>query len=423
MSRKLEDFVENNYLLNNDCLSVIFKHLPVKDVIVLSEVSQQFNEVAKETIKFHHPYIKLKTYFPLISVTTFENFMSSFANDLKGLSIDSVNLSNQYREWKYLKIIIEHFSKECRIKALEFENCCELSIPVFNMMTPIFNKLEKINFIRSCIPMTIPFFLQKWPEIKEVNFSYCRQADDKARQIECFPLTFRSNLKKLKLIRNSYLNILPLIPEFPEIFTQLEELKFYISLYSEPLPYHLRFIELMECVTSMSTLKILKMDFEFKEMFPILESIAHNLQNLHTLEISNGLYQNKCLETFRKLESLKSLHLYSIPNLKKYHLKPIVQRLPNLETLLINCRVNKRTLMEIMEYSPKLRKLEVEMHSRYALTKLNIEKLTEIAKVQKRQEAFHMHIYNFNSTPVGDKESQVLAENHNNPYLCITRWP
>ena len=87
-----------------------------------------------------------------------------FSEDLMGPSVDASIFSKNgtYREWKTLKYIIEHLTRKCRIESLKFENFDGMSIPVFNVLGPIFNKLRKVSFVRCYIPMTIPFFLKKW---------------------------------------------------------------------------------------------------------------------------------------------------------------------------------------------------------------------------------------------------------------------
>lgn len=60
----MDKYVKHNQLLNDDCLEEIIEHLPLKDIIIASDVSQQFRRVAQEVVKTKRSRIRLKDIYP-----------------------------------------------------------------------------------------------------------------------------------------------------------------------------------------------------------------------------------------------------------------------------------------------------------------------------------------------------------------------
>lgn len=423
----MDKYVKHNQLLNDDCLEEIIKHLPLKDIIIASDVSQQFRRVAQEVVKTKRSRIRLKDIYPETTLPCCEHFLEIFGSVLKGFSIDAISLQYQVREWKFLKLMLEHFSQECRLEELELENFYGLSIPTLNMFSPIFVKLKKLSLIRVSLPITVPFLIQQWPNIKDLSLVYCHKADERSkattRLLPHYPLNFQSKIKKLELMRNSYIQILPMAAEASNIFTELEELSVHPALYGEPIAYQLNFLPTMISLTKIHTLKALKVDLEFKNMTIFLEAVANELPLLQTLEISYASYHQSSIDQFHKLKNLQNLRLFSIHGLKKHHIKPIVRGLPSLTTLSIHCRINMRTLIHIVRETPKLILLDVEMHSKYTITKQTLERLLNILKLQQRTERLCIKIYNQNIKPMTTKEVKIVNDHRENPFLHITRWP
>lgn len=423
----MEKYVRDNQFLNDDCLEEILSRLSLKDLIIASDVSIQFRRITQEIVRTKRSNIKLKDVFPEATLPGCEHFLETFGSLLKGFSIDAISLQYQVREWKFLKLLLEHFGKNCRLEDLELENFYGLSIPTLNLFSPIFDKLKKLSLIRISLPITIPFLIYKWPNIKELSLVYCHRADERSREttrlLPQYPLTFQSDMKKLELMRNSYMQILPLIAEAPRIFTELEELSVHPALYGEPFVFQLNFLTTMVNLTRIPTLKVLKVDLEFKNMTILLEAIANQLPLLNVLEISYANYHQSSIDQFHKLQNLQTLRLFYIHGLKKHHIRPIIRGLPNLTTLTMHCRINMRTLINIVREAPKLILLDVEMHSKYTITNPTIETLLRILKTQQRDKRLCIKIYNHNIKSMTTKELKIVNDHQDNPFLHITRWP
>lgn len=426
-SESLEKFVKYNHLLNDDCLAHIFEYLPVRDLIRFSGISKQFHRIAKETIRLKHPKIKLKEHFPFMSFIGCENFLQTFATDITGFSIDAISLDGDIREWRFLKLIINYLSQGSRLKELELENFFGTTLPVMNLLSPIFSNLTCLKLSRIALPITVPFLLKHWPNLEEVRISYCYQMDKRnrsqTRNLTDYPLNFRSKLKILELRRNSYIEILTLIQRLPQIFTNLEEVSIHPTLHSEPIELPLNFIETMVNITKVTTIKTMRMDLEFKDMNTILEETAQNLPNLQTLEITYAKYNNNCLNAFSRMKKLKNLHLLFIYGMKRQHVKPIVRGLTELNRLILHCRINMRTLLQLIRVGTKLTQLEVEMHSRQPLTKQIIDRIAVILTQQQKRKKLNIKIYNQNIASITTREMKIINDGNESPLFHITRWP
>lgn len=97
--------------------------------------------------------------------------------------------------------------------------------------------------------------------------------------------------------------------------------------------------------------------------------------------------------------------------------------MPGLTTLNVHCRLNLRILFSIIRETPNLTSLDVEMHSKYAITQHTFNKLLDIVKSQQRAEKLTIKIYNHNIMPMTSKELRIVNDNAENPFLHITRWP
>lgn len=418
---------EFNQLMNDECIAHIFQYLSAKDLIALSKTTRQFRRVTIEVMPKIHAYVELKEISPCATISECAYILKLFGKSLKGFSVDAFGLKYHTREWKMLKLMLETFTYDSKLEQLKLENFYSFSLQTLNLITPIFNKLKKLTLVRMSLPITVALIMYRWPNIQELSLVYCHKADERNRvttkSLLTYPLNFVSHMKKLELMRNSYVQILPLMAEAPNIFTDLEELSVHPALFGESMPFQMDFIIIMVALTRISTLKILKLDLEFKDMTILLDSVAMNLPHLHTLDISYASYHPTSIIQFHKLRYLKTLRLFSIHGFKKHHIKPIVSGMPGLTTLDVHCRINLRTLFSIVRDAPHLAVLDVEMHSKYAITQHAFGKLLEIVKSQQRDEKLTIKIYNHNIMPMTTKELRIVNNSAENPFLHISRWP
>lgn len=418
---------ETNTFLNDDCLEQIFNHLPIKDLLMTGEVSIQFRRISQYVVKTRHPMIKLNEIFPEITLAQYRQIMKTFGKIMKGFAINAINLEYPVRESKFLKILIDHFSQNSNLKTLELENFYGFSTHVLNYFSPIFEKLTSLTLTRLALPVSIPTIIRRWNNLEELRIIFCHKADHRSvsqtKYADEYPLNFKSNLKILELTNNSYLSVLPLITEAPRMFPKLEELSIHPALFGEPIMFQFNFINSLINATKLPTIKSLKVDLNFKEMTNFLEAVTQNLPQLQILEINYATFTQNNINQFKKLKHLKGLKLFSINGLKKQHIKPIVREMAELSTFLTNCKLNTRTLVHILRVTPKLTLLDIEMHSKHAITEVTVQRMLRVIQTQQRKKALKVKIYNHNFQPVTTNELRIVSTCNNSPFIHITRWP
>lgn len=153
-----------DHILNDDCLEHIFTYLPIKDLFSAGQTCQQFQRVAQSIVHTRHLFIQTKDISNDLSYEKFQKFLEIFASEIKGISVNALALEARVRESKFLKLLLEHFSNECRLETLELINFYSFSIPTINLFNPIFSKLKTLTLQHLALPLTIPYIIKKWAQ-------------------------------------------------------------------------------------------------------------------------------------------------------------------------------------------------------------------------------------------------------------------
>lgn len=417
-----------DHILNDDCLEHIFSFLQIKDLMNVHETCTQFQRVAQIVIPKRR-MIKVHKEFYAMRLLEFRTFLELFGPTVKEISIDALCLDYQVRESRFFKLIIECFYRDCELESLELINFYGLSIPLLNFLSPIFSKLKKLSLERMPLPISIPYLIKKWSNLRELHLNHCHRTDDRtlsqSRTLSEFPLEFQSKLEKLSLIKNSYLSILPLTVRSHLIFTELKELSIHPTLFGERISLQLSFHTTIRNITKIRTLNILRIDVGFMNLNEFLEISSTNLPHLKILEINYARLtrDENCFNLFKRFTELERLKLYAIQKLKGKHIPKIAKQLPSLVELDLQCKINTHYLVQVLQVCPKLSHLNVEMHSKHELTEDIVEKILNLFESQRRIKPLKLSIYNHNFEPITNSELLSVERYNQNPLINITRWP
>lgn len=325
------------------------------------------------------------------------------------------------RETRFLKLLTEHFNRDCKLESLELLNFYSFTVPTLNLFSPIFAKFKVLSLTHIALPITIPYMIRKWPNLRELNLNYCHKADYRTipnRRIIDYPLNFTSDLKK------TYAHTKLILIYFTTHGTRPKNILLAIhpTLYGESVSLKINFLSAIMNATP-RTLTTLKVDLEFTNLTRFLEAVTNNLPRLQTLDVNYAHFEQASVREFRKFLELKRLRLYSIHRLKGKHVTPIVRALPRLTELNLHCKINIRILLEIIRSCPKLVRLNVEIHSKNRLSETDISKIVNILQKQQRQRPLKIGIYNHDYEPTTTSEMLLLGRTNENPLINVARWP
>lgn len=419
--------VENNRILNDDCLLNVFSFLTVPELNVAVTVSKQFQEIGQYTFRMSHQNIDLQERFRLMTLNQLEILFENFANYIVKLAVNMDIFSNfvRDREKRLVELLTMFFSTEnSRLEALELLEFKKLELEDILTLLPIIKRLRSFKLTNCLLPVTLPSLFRKLHEsnLREICISTCIPTGPLFLSIH-HTIQPMPGIQKLELKRNENLCALYMLQDIQLNFPNLVDLSIHLELAGEHYIQQIAFSENVLKIAQLRELKRLSIDLEFKSMTPFLTKLVENESRIEELDINFAGMTPECIRLLSRLQTIKKLRLHGVSNLNRNGLQAIANCLLNLEELEGNVGMTIESLIKIVRSATKLNYLNICMNSGFIFNKRKYEEMLNLVKTQGRAKKLFIKIQNFGGRNVTMKERRVLKRGIACDHMHILRLP
>lgn len=329
-------------VLNDDCLTEIFKYLSIRDQCSVLGVCARFNRISKQLLakaasKQHKNDISSFIDLTKMLLSLPLQQANDYLRDL-GSSIHTIDVGEISDLCKYpyiLHIFMGMISKYCKnVRTLYIDYSCDyiLNLEMFSELVPLFARLENLNF--QCSGRYLDSLLPICSQLRALSI----YTTNKKRTYTLPPIklpklvAFRWKGNRYTTDINNPLSI-PALKTFISLNTQLEALSIRSSdwpFYDYDSEKHDSLIGQLKC------LKFLEIDVRLNLMIlPLIqEFLSKNRQMEHLILKHSIKINDEVIEYISKMKTIQKLEFHFVREFDKRYLISLALNLPNLKAMI-----------------------------------------------------------------------------------------
>lgn len=417
--------------LNDDCLTRIFEHLSVDDLLAVADTCSHFRTISANAFRAQHRRFKINTQNH--SDDSLSKVFQYFGQEITDLNVSMHNATLKKRRMM-LELVLTHC--EDKLESVRLHRF-QVDTPILHKLTQLFVRTKKLC-LENChieIPSDVCLFPQCQSLIK-LKISKCSNFDMQYLNGVCFPnlesFTYndtilenkyfessallqqflRQHTQLTKISINGYLNnYYTILPIIGQCCSQLERL--YINAKCDTLEDR-QYNELIQSICSLRKLHKLKMQCRNRSPASFMGAAQFNA-TLKYVEFADGIVDSNLIEHLERFESLCVLILL---NMDHAHLVVArIKQIPLTEIVIQGyCDIADEDLVVLVARLKLLRRL-VLMDTGYQFSELTY---LDLVRTRRRMGiAATLVVQNFETS---QKELACSFHSENKRYVRFCRY-
>lgn len=409
-------FVKNNSLLNDHCMLEVFKFFNLKDLLIVSEVSIQFEKLARSTFIRKYKHLELSNHLVDNTESKLLKLFKTF-----GHLIETLQTPLFFYPWykketqKFIILLIKKYCarKNSRLESLKLNYFGHIN-RYLCVMNDVFANLKILHLEYVAIPFSTLQLINKLPKINELNISYC---------IPILPIstmfrpTVNFNLKKLTLRCRNKLLILDVLHVIHELYPNVTELTFLIIGYMAESREEIW--DIFKNIGSLKYLTKLDIDVSCEPIEHLISRLHSNGHQLKYLCIRYAKITSKTSQVLAELKSLNELFVTDTINEYPLNILHLVQSMPNIRTIsMIDTAITMRELNSIVYIAKNLTKGEFKMANSIMDENL-LQSITHTVENRKNKEPLRLVLHVNGLNKLDEYKNYISQKNRTNTLLHI----
>lgn len=409
-------FIQDNTLLNEHCMLEVFKFFNLKQLIIVSQVSLQFESLAHKTFRKKYKHLILNKHFSRITESNLLALFKNFGHLIQ--SFETPTIFFPWNKKEIQKFIIMLLKKYCTGKNGKLE---KLKLSCFSginryliLMNTVFLNLKVLHLEYVAVPFSALQLINKLPRVVELNLSYC---------IPILPIstsfqpTVNLNLKNLTLRCRNRFYLLDIVHVIHQLYPNIVELKFQIIGSITGFAYGLT--NAMRNIGLLKFLTVLDIDIECEAIETLISHLTLNKHQLKYLCVRYTTLNTHTISCLSELNSVEELLITNTINKFPMDIYKLVVQLPKLRIIsIIDTAITIQELAGIVRTAKNLTQAEFKMANN-VINEYNLQNMEHTLEQRENKQPLQLILHVNGQNEIDEYRKYILERNQPNNLLHI----
>lgn len=412
---RMQYVIENN-LLNDNCMLEVFKFFDLKELLIISQVSLQFERLAHKTFSRKYRHLQLNNHFSKITKGNLLALFKNFGHLIQSFETPTIFLPwNKKEIQKFIIMLLKKYcsGKNGKLESLKL-NCFGSINRYLILMNDVFLNLKILHLEYVAVPFSALQLLNKLPKINELNLSYC---------IPILPIsttfqpTVNLNLKNLTLRCRNRFYLLDVVHVIHQLYPNIVELKFQII--GSVMGFTYESSNALRNIGLLKSLITLDIDIECESINSLISNLTLNKHQLKHLCVRYTTIFSNTIDCLSELNSLEELLITNTINKHPMDIYNLIEKLPNLRIIsIIDIPITILELSAIIHIAENLVRAEFKMANNI-MNKNILQNIIHTIERRKNKQPLWLILHVNGQNEINEYKNYIKSNNQSNKLLRI----